>query len=353
VSRDGHFEFGIRLLLCGAGLAWAVGAGVRAADVPLIGQPAARSLVVEVAAQHATAAFESRPEVVREMVRSGILKLTGKADLKAAWRSVVSPKEVVGLKVYAHPGASTGTRPAVVEAVVQGLLESGLPPTNIIVWDKRLDDLRAAGFTALSERYGIRVAGSADAGYDEKAFYDNSILGTLVAGDMEFDLHGATTGRKSYVSKLVTGGMTKIISIAPLLNHNLAGVCGNLYGVAMGSVDNTQRFEASAQRLAQAVPEIYALPALSDHVALNITDALIGQYQGEQLSLLHYSTQLNQIWFSKDPVALDALAVQELDRERLLMNDPSPGDNPDLFQNAALLELGTCDLSKIRLVTIP
>jgi hypothetical protein len=324
-----------------------------AADFPLIGETPPRSVVVEVTTQHATAAFEPQPEVVRQMVRSGILKWTGKADLKAAWRSVVSPREVVGLKVFCHPGASTGTRPAVVEAVVQGLLEAGLPPTNIIVWDKRLENLRAAGFTALSDRYGIRVAGSADAGYDEKVFYDNSIPGTLVAGDLEFDLHGTTSGRKSYVSKLVSRGMSKIISIAPLLNHNLAGVCGNLYSVAMGSVDNTLRFETTAQRLAQAVPEIYALPALSDHVVLNITDALIGQYEGEQLSLLHYSTELNQIWFSKDPVALDTLAVQELDRERQVMNVRSLGDNPDLFQNAALLELGVCDVSKIRLVPVP
>jgi uncharacterized protein (DUF362 family) len=332
---------------------WAMCAAVWASDVPLIGEPPARSLVVEVAAPHATLDFEPVPEVTREMVRRGILKLTGKPDLKAAWQSVVSPKDVVGLKVFSHPGANTGTRPAVVEAVVQGLLEAGLPPTNIIVWDERLEDLQTAGFTALSNHYGIRLAGSADAGYDAKAFYPNPIPGSLMAGDMEFDLNGATTGRNSYVSKLITGGMTKIISIAPLLNHNLAGVCGNLYSVAMGSVDNTMRFETSAQRLAQAVPEIYALPALSDHVVLNITDALIGQYQGEQQSRLHDSTELNQIWFSKDPVALDALAVQELDREREMMKVPSPGDNPALFQNAALLELGVCDLSKIRLVTAP
>ena len=137
-----------------------------------------------------------------------------------------------------------------------------------------------------------------------------------MAGDLEFDRYGKTTGRNSYVSKLLTKTITKIISVAPLLNHNLAGVCGNLYSVAMGSVDNTIRFESSAKRLATAVPEIYANRALSDHVVLNITDALIGQYQGEQMSLLHYSIELNQIWLSKDPVALDVMAVKELDRER-------------------------------------
>jgi hypothetical protein len=300
----------------------------------------------------ATVDYEAQPLVVQDMVRRGILQWTGKADVKQAWLSVVSPKDVVGLKVYSGPGANSGTRPAVVEAVVQGLLEAGLPSSNIVVWDRRLVDLRRAGYTDLASRCHIRLAGSSDAGYDERVVYNNPIPGTLVAGDLEFDLRGATMGSNSYVSKLLTSNLTKIISIAPLLNHNLAGVCGHLYSPAMGSVDNTMRFEFTAQRLAQAVPEIYALPSLSDHVALNITDALICQYQGEQLSLLHYSTELNQIWFSKDPVALDTLGIAELDRERQAKDIESHGDNPELYQNAALMEQGVCDPAKIKLEVV-
>jgi hypothetical protein len=339
-------------LICGAGFIWAACVAVWAGDGPGIGGPPVRARVVQVDHPGATVDYEAQPPIVQGMVRRGMLQWTGQTDLKAAWLSVVSPKDVVGLKVYSGPGANSGTRPAVVEAVVQGLLQAGLPSSNIVIWDKHLFDLRPAGYAALADRYHIRLAGSADAGYDEKVSYPNSILGTLVAGDLEFDLHGITTGRKSYVSKLVTSDLTKIISIAPLLNHNWAGVCGHLYSPSMGSVDNTQRFESSAPRLAQAVPEIYALPALSDHVALNITDALICQYQGEQVSMLHYSTELNQIWISKDPVALDTLGIQELDRERQARNIESHGDNPELYEGAALLELGVDDPAKIKLEVV-
>jgi len=349
VSRDSHITFALRLILCGAGSLWAACTAVWSQEAPGIGLPPARARVVQVEHPGATVDYEAQPLIVQDMVRRGILQWTGKPDVKAAWLSVVSVKDVVGLKVYSGPGASSGTRPAVVEAVVQGLLEAGLPSSNIVVWDKRLLDLRLAGYPDLAKRYHIRLAGSSDAGYDEKVFYNNSILGTLVAGDLEFDLHGANTGSNSYVSKLVTSSLTKIISIAPLLNHNLAGVCGHLYSPAMGSVDNSMRFEFTAQRLAQAVPEIYALPPLIDHVVLNITDALICQYQGEQKSLLHYSTELNQIWISNDPVALDATAIEELDRERQAKNLESPGDNPELFQNAALLQLGVENPAKIKL----
>jgi hypothetical protein len=334
-------------------LIWAAGAPARAGDDPGLDQPPARARVVQVDQPGATVDYEAQPALVQDMMRRGMLRWTGKTDLKAAWLSVVSVKDVVGLKVYSAPGASSGTRPAVVEAVVQGLLQAGLPASNIIVWDKRLGDLRAAGYADLATRYHIRLAGSADTGYDEKVTYgSNPLLGTLVAGDLEFDLHGATSGRNSYVSKLVTSNMTKIISIAPLLNHNLAGVCGHFYSLSMGSVDNTMRFQLGAARLAQAVPEIYAMQALSDHVALNITDGLICQYQGEQTSMLHHSTELNQIWISNDPVALDTLAIEEMDRERQAKNLESHGDNPDLYQNAALLELGVADPAKIKLEVV-
>ena len=146
--------------------------------------------------------------------------------------------------------------------------------------------------------------------------------------------------------------MTKIINLTPLLNHNEAGVSGNLYSLALGSVDNTLRFEGDTARLTTAVPEIYALPALGDRVVLNIVDALICQYEGGQHGLLHYSTVLNQLRFSRDPVALDMLSVRELDRQRHAAKAPNVKPNLDLYNNAALLELGVSDVKKIQVDTL-
>lgn len=249
--------------------------------------------------------------------------------------------------MFSEPGPNSGTRPAVVAAVIQGLVEAGLPPKQIVVWDKHQTDLRLAGYFDLASRLGVRVGGSAEAGYDEKVFYDTPLLGDLVWGDFEFGKKGEGVGRKSFVSKLVSTGMTKIINITPLINNNEAGVFGNLFSLASGSVDNFARFESDYARLARAVPEIYALPALSDRVVLNITDALICQYEGEERSLLHYSAILNQLRFSRDPVALDVLSLQELDRQRQIAKAPAVKIDPDLYDNAALLELGVNDLKRI------
>src|SRR6185503_5526589 len=91
---------------------------------------------------------------------------------------------------------------------------------------------------------------------------------------------------------------------------------GNLLSLAFGSMDNTLRFEGDSERMAQVVPELVALPILGDRVAVCVVDALVGQYEGETKGLLHYSMALNQVWLSKDPVALDVLALEELGRLR-------------------------------------
>ncbi len=292
----------------------------------------------------ATRSFAPQPDAIREMVREGLTHFTAKTDVKEAWLSLISPRDVVGLKVHSAPGRTSGTRPAVVGAFIETLLQAGVPASNIVIWDRRMVDLRLAGYNELAEKYGVGMAGAMDEGYDSKHAYETALLGKLVYGDLEFGKKGEGIGRKSYVSNLLTHRITKIVNITPLLNHNLAGVSGALYGLAIASVDNTLRFEES-QRLTTAIPEIYALPEIADAVALNVVDALICQYQGEERSLLHYSTALNQIWFSADPVAVDLLAIVELEKQKGEDKRKTPGKV--IYQNAGLMELGVSDPSRI------
>jgi hypothetical protein len=77
---------------------------------------------------------------------------------------------------------------------------------------------------------------------------------------------------------------------------------------------------------------------------------LICQYEGEERSLLHYSAILNQLRFSRDPVALDVLSLKELDHQRQVAKAPEVKLNFDLYNNASLLEIGVSDLKKIDVV---
>jgi hypothetical protein len=280
-----------------------------------------------------------------------LLALTRTANVTDAWRSLVHTNDTVGIKVFSQPGPLSGTRPAVIAAIVHGLLIAGLPRGQIIIWDKHAADLRAAGFFKLGSQLGVHVAGAVEAGYDETNYYlpDSPVVGSLVWGDSEFGKKGDGIGKKSFLSKLVSRQLTKIISVAPLLNENDAGVCGHFFSLTLGSVDNTRRFEGDPDRLSVALPEIYALPSVGDRVVLNVTDALLGQYQGGPASFLQYATVLDQIWLSHDPVALDTLALKELAHQRKLFNIPPPKLNYQIYTNAVLLQLGINDPSRIQI----
>jgi len=311
-----------------------------------------RSKVVVVKDAQAIEAYKTRPERIQAMLDRGMTNITSRPTPAEAWRSLLSTNDVVGIKVFSLPGPNSGTRPAVVAALVEQLLAAGLPATNIVVWDRQSVDLRLAGYYELVRNYGIRVAGSMQSGFDITNVYENPLLGNLVWGDFEFGSKGEGVGRKSYVSKLVSQQLTKIINVSPLLNHTLAGVSGNLYGLASGSVDNITRFETDSERLARTLPEIYALPSLSDRVVMNIVDALICQYEGGERGLLHYSTVINEIRISKDPIALDVLSIQELDRQRQMSGTAKPKSSMELYDVAALLELGVSDPKRIDVETL-
>lgn len=307
------------------------------------------SEVIIVEDPRAIDAFKPRLEIVRSMVNRALIGLTATTSTTQAWRSLVATQDIVGIKVFSSPGPNSGTRAAVVAPLIEGLLSAGLPSDHIIIWDRQITDLRLAGFSDLARRYKVRLAGATQEGFDEKVFYEAPLLGNLVWGDLEFGRKGDGIGRKSFVTRLLTRKITKIINVNPLLNHNSAGVCGNLYSLAMSSVDNIVRFESDPERLATAVPEIYAVTNLSERVVLNVVDALICQYEGGERALLHYSSPLNQVRMSRDPVALDMLSLKELDRQRRAAQAPEVKPNIELYNNAALLELGQSNLQRIKI----
>ncbi|HIG29132.1 MAG TPA: DUF362 domain-containing protein [Verrucomicrobiales bacterium] len=311
----------------------------------------AKSRVSVVYSPRATAAFLPNPDTLNQMVETGLTDLTGQEDIISAWHSLLKVEDIIGIKVFSGPGPVTGTNPRVIEAVIISLIKAGFKPGQIILWDKRIEDLARSELTQFRSTLGIQVLGAKEEGWDSAAFYDSSLLGRLVWGDWEFGEKGQGIGRRSYISKLLTQKITKIINITPMLNDYHTGVSGNLYSLAMGSVDNTIRFDDNTNRLATAVPEIYAIQKLGDRVVMNIVDALVCQFQGNKQEMLHYSVVLNELRFSRDPVALDVLSLQELtklrrqfaDKESLSDQEGNTLDQDsqyDLYTNASLLQIG-------------
>ena len=300
----------------------------------------------------ATEAFRPSSLRIQAMLERGLTAVTGKSNSREAWQSLVSTQDIVGIKVYSAPGLA-GSRVEVVAALIQSLLDAGIPPQHVVVWDKLTSDLQSAGFTDLARRFPIRVTSCHEFGWDDTAAHTNYYLGRLTWTDHEFGKTEPEVGKRSFFSKLVTKELTKIINVAPLSNHYRAGVTGCLFSLAMGSVDNTQRFESSPENLAVAVPEIYAQDPLFEKVVLSIVDALLAQYQGESQTFLHYTRPLNELRFSRDGLALDQLSLKDLAELRQMHSVLFPTNvlstiNKLYHENAPLMELGQSDPKRIR-----
>ncbi len=78
---------------------------------------------------HATSTFTPQRGPVAEMMRAGILSITGKSTVPAAWLSLLTLQDIVGIKVCSAPGRVSGTRPEGCGSPgIPALIEAGIPP---------------------------------------------------------------------------------------------------------------------------------------------------------------------------------------------------------------------------------
>src|SRR5204862_6425944 len=90
----------------------------------------------------------------------------------------------------------------------------------------------------------------------------------------------------------------------------------------------------------------------SEYSVLIVLDALVIQYEVGDRGLLHYSYSLNQVRMSRDPVALDVLSMQELERQRRAAQAPEVKPNLELYNIATLLQLGESNPLRIKIEAI-
>ncbi len=341
--------------------------------------------------------FAVNNAVARQMVNRCLLRLTSATDIGTAWQRLgITSRDVVGVKITTIGGPLMSSHRAVVQAVCDGLIAAGVPTTRIIVWDKNASDMRAAGYDPQppSESHVGISAIFPGTGYDPDAIYKNGLLGTLIWGDSEFrngnnddltqaasdvvtghsaygsdsvgDNFGDTdnllnssaplTSNKSHFARLVTTICTKIVNVPVLTDNPYVGIDGCMSSLALGSVDNNRRFQGDPTFGDPAIGEILNDPILRRKVVVNILDAMIAQYAGGPRFNPVFTRQLGGIYVSRDPVAIDAIALQRLERFRA--NDTRSGRLDPIgrtavhVHGAADLNLGTDDASRIQLVRV-
>ena len=278
--------------------------------------------------------YEANPRVVREMVNRLVLGVTGQSDVGKAWASLVSPNDRVGIKICAAGGELFTTHHAIVNAIVDGLAAAGHPRSGIIVWDRSLGGIKQAGYRPAADGYQLKAIAPRD-GYDAKAVVSAPLVGKLVWGDFDYTgdigkmplfADAEATSNVSHFSKIISNEVDKVINVPVMSVSETNGIAGCIYNMTIPNIDNWRRFAQGSRFGAESLAEIYANPLIAKKVVFNLMDGLIAQYAGGPQPQPNYALHHATLYASRDPVALDAIALKRLEewRKRGSLRSVSP-----------------------------
>lgn len=209
------------------------------------------------------------------------------------WRTILpdwTAATRIGIKVNAL-NPSCPTSPLLVRAVVDSLVEElGASRDTIIVWDRRLRELTAAGYT--EEIVGAKLMGTVDSvGYGDSCC-------------------GVVANAVPRLSRILTEVTDLTINMPVLKKHGICGVTGalkNTYGV----IDNPGDYHTNINT---ALPQLYRLPLIRRRFRFHILDALVAVTNGDTAS--RSDAVPRRLLASTDPVALDCRATALVDELR-------------------------------------
>lgn len=270
------------------------------------------------------------PDVVAEMVRRGVVALTGLSDPREAWRHFVAPQMRVGLKINLLGRPHLVTAREVTEAVSAAVMESGVPARNVVVWDRFASHFNTTEYQLGTGRLGERVEAGGE--------YD--------------DARGLKGSRgNAPIDTMVTSKTDVTINLPVLKDHGNAGITLALKNIAFGCFRHYG--DAHGGNCMPFIPEAYQQFAQVARSPLIVLDATRGCFDGGPRPS-DRSRMWNEgaLYFATDPVALDVVG------RRLIMTRRTAHGLPDTTRSALHVEacrrlgLGIGDPERIEQVTI-
>ncbi len=324
--------------------------------------------------------YDPKPDAVKEAVAKLLTTLTGKDKPADAWKDLgISDDDTVAVKIAALGDARTSTSQEVVNAVTDSLIGAGVKPENIIVWDRVEREMTRSGFPVATPRGKVQTraviaAATSDTpglGWDaETSPYFNPTMGELIYGDLKFQPSlldgmpasapsGGSADRTpywSYYTKLVTRKDVKVVNLGTMTSDSNLGIYGCCASLALGSVDNNRRLQKPNSDQDTSIGEILISDPLKPKTILHISDGLVIKFAGNRSFDANFAATPGILLASKDPVALDSMAVDRFEQLRL---NPGPGvppipkiGNVPHLAGAALVGAGNADPKKIEIVNV-
>lgn len=307
-------------------------------------------------------------EPVRDMIRKGMMELTGAPTWQDAWRFFFEPGDVVGIKVNPVGQPYHISSAEVFQELVEGLRAAGVKTKDVVAYDRYRDQFIGGGFEkwlpeGVRWTYATGAAGLFQLdmdGYDADQYIEMALI---PRGGNPSDAHH----RRSYVAKFISKDINKLINLGVLKHHQSAGLTVALKNLSHGLVNNVARSHVSSSNNACGyfIPAVVEHPIIKRKTVLHVIDGILGAYHGGPGSKVgKYLWEHKTLYFTTDPVAVDRVAWTVLDNKREQAGMPplalAPKDQdstfvrmqPEHVEIAGMLGLGEGDEEKIDLKTV-
>lgn len=257
--------------------------GEPGADGAVLRVPAGRppSHVVEVRNARAVGDEQVHPTILAESLALALTTLSGESTTSEAWRTLLQPKDIVGLKFNRSAQRTIGTTFDMGSAILESLIDAGFDPNRIVCIEAPPE---------LTDRFGTR---SPRPGFD------------LEPTDFG-------SGRDELAS--VLHQVTAIINIPFLKHHNIAGITCALKNLSHGVVKHPARYHRNG--CSPYIADINRIPLLRDKVRLHLVDGLRIVADGGPDPRGGVIANSGVLLAGRDGVAIDTVALAMLNDVR-------------------------------------
>ena len=259
----------------------------------------------------------------------------------------------MGLKIYADSGPGMATPVPLVRAVIKALERRGFEPKNIFLVGLNQLRLRMTGYlpslvTGESPFPGHQIY-VLESGkfYDPVWFYDSPLpqrFDPIFIESQTRDVPNTSTkdeDRKSFLATPLFLDADFWINLPVYTDHPMLGINGALVNATLWNASNTARFFRSPANAPAAVAEMSAIPELRETWACSIVSLEHYQYIGGPFFNSLYSASEPLLWLSRDPVLLDALMLERINRLRKLTGFNPVSEEIRTLEFAELLGVGS------------
>lgn len=256
-----------------------------------------------------TVGHVSQP-AVRRMIERGMQELTGDRSPARAWSRFVKPTDVVAIKINPSGAPACCSSPEIVREVIRGLESAGVPGANILIYDRYSTEIQAGSYRALLP-VGIRVEGVEHRPFDLSGYDMDVYCQASFFGEWE---------TRSYLVRVVSRDVTKIINIPTMKDHSAAGVTGCLKNLGYGSFNNVARSHQPPITFTDPLIGVMcSVEPLRSKSVLHIMDGMRQVWHGGPLTQLQrFIAQPGILLVGTDPVAVDTTELAAITRKREL-----------------------------------